>query len=45
MKMMVLGTISEITPLVQVNNWKVKDGKPGQITMKLQNLLSKLIFS
>ncbi len=44
-EMMVLGTISEITPVVQVNDWKVRDGKPGQITMKLQNFLSEMIFS
>ena len=42
-EMMVLGTISEITPVVQVDDWKVGNGKPGPITLKLQKILCEMI--
>lgn len=42
-ELMVLGTISEVTPVVQVNDWKVGNGKPGPITLKLQKILREMI--
>ncbi len=42
---MITGTISEATPVVQVNDWKVGNGKPGTITMKLQKILCEMIAS
>jgi D-alanine transaminase len=42
-ELMVLGTISEVTPVVKVDDWKVGNGMPGFVTMKLQNALSKMI--
>jgi D-alanine transaminase len=50
-ELMLLGTISEVTPVIQVaqktpygDDWKVGDGKPGPVTLKLQRLLSEMIF-
>ena len=40
---MITGTISEVTPVIQVNNWKVGNGKPGPITLKLQKILCEMI--
>ncbi len=40
---MISGTISEITPVVQINDWKVGNGKPGTITLKLQKILCEMI--
>jgi D-alanine transaminase len=40
---MITGTISEVTPVVQVNDWKVGNGKPGPITLKLQKILLEMI--
>jgi D-alanine transaminase len=34
-EMMVIGTASEIIPIVQVDDWKVATGKPGEITKML----------
>jgi len=33
---MILGTTTEVTPVIQVDEWKVGDGTPGPVTMKLQ---------
>jgi len=33
---MILGTGSEVTPVVQVDDWRVGDGKPGPVTRRLQ---------
>ncbi len=43
-EIMLLGTISEVTPVVQVDDWKVGNGKPGPVTLKLQHLLNEMIF-
>lgn len=43
-EVMVLGTISEITPVVQVDDWNVGTGKPGAVTLELQYLLGEMIF-
>ena len=40
---LIVGTTTEITPVAQINNWKVKDGKPGPITKILQQAFRKLI--
>ena len=40
---MILGTISEVTPVVQINDWKVRNGKPGPTTMKLQKILREMM--
>ncbi len=34
----ITGTTTEITPVVQINDWIVEDGKPGSITLKIQEL-------
>jgi D-alanine transaminase len=38
----IVGTSSEITPVIQINNNLVGDGKPGPITRKLQKAFHKL---
>ena len=40
---MITGTISEVTPVIQVDNWKIGNGKPGPITLKLQKILCEMI--
>lgn len=40
---MVLGTTSEIVPVVRVNDRVVGDGKPGPITSKLQRAFRDLV--
>ena len=35
-ELVVLGTTTEVMPVVQVNDWKVGNGRPGPVTMKLQ---------
>jgi len=40
---MVLGTTAEVTPVVQVDDWQVGDGKPGPITLKLQRAFHELV--
>ena len=35
-ELMVLGTTSEVVPVVRVDDWVVGDGKPGPITSKLK---------
>ena len=32
----ITGTSTEIKPVVQINNWKVKDGEPGTMTRRIQ---------
>jgi len=34
----ITGTTTEITPAVQIDDWKVSDGKPGKMTRKIQSL-------
>jgi branched-subunit amino acid aminotransferase/4-amino-4-deoxychorismate lyase len=33
---MILGTTTEIMPVVQVDGWQVGDGQPGPVTRRLQ---------
>lgn len=42
-ELLLVGTTVEITPVVQVDDWQVGDGKPGAITQKLQKAFYELI--
>ena len=42
-ELMLVGTTVEITPVVQVDDWQVGDGKPGPITRNLQRAFWKLM--
>jgi D-alanine transaminase len=44
-EIMLLGTISEVTPVVTIDDWKVGNGTPGPVTLELQYLLGEMIFS
>jgi len=35
-ELMIVSTTNEVMPVVHVNDWKVADGKPGSVTLKLQ---------
>ena len=37
------GTAAEVTPIIQVDNVKINDGKPGEITKRIQNIYFDLI--
>ena len=37
------GTAAEVTPIVQVDNAKINDGKPGEITKKIQKIYFDVI--
>ena len=39
----ITGTITEVTPVVQIDDWIVGDGKPGSITRKIQELFIKVL--
>ena len=34
----ITGTTTEVTPVIQINDWIVGDGKPGSITRSIQEL-------
>ncbi len=36
-ELMILGTSTEVTPVVQVDDWRVGDGTPGPVTRRLQH--------
>ena len=40
---MLFSTSLEVTPIVQVDGWKVGNGKPGAVTRKLQQAFEELI--
>jgi len=42
-ELMILGTTTEIMPVVQVDDWRVGDGKPGPVTTKLQRAFRDLV--
>jgi D-alanine transaminase len=44
-ELMILGTGSEVMPVVQVNDWQVGNGKPGPITLKLQKAYKDMVAS
>jgi D-alanine transaminase len=37
----ITGTTTEIKPVIQIDTWKVKDGKPGVITRNIQNIFKE----
>ena len=37
------GTAAEVTPIIQVDNVKINDGKPGEITKRIQKIYFDLI--
>ena len=39
----IMGTTTEICPVIQVNDLFIRDGEPGTITMKIQKAFQKLI--
>ena len=39
----ITGTTTEVTPIIQIDNWIVEDGKPGNITQNIQELFIKAI--
>jgi D-alanine transaminase len=41
-EMMLMSTTSEITPIVQVDDWTVGNGKPGPVTVRLQQAFQEL---
>ena len=41
-ELMILGTTIEVMPAVQVDDWKVGDGKPGPITVRLQQAFHEI---
>ena len=44
-EIMLLGTISEVMPVVRVDEWQVGAGKPGTVTLEIQYLLGEMIFT
>lgn len=42
-ELMIVGTLSEIVPVVQVDDWLVGDGKPGPVTRRLQRAFRKMV--
>jgi D-alanine transaminase len=40
---MITGTISEVTPVVQIDGMKIRNGKPGRITLEIQSALTDLM--
>ncbi len=41
-ELMIVGTTTEIMPVVQVNDWKVSNGEPGPITKNLQRAFREM---
>ncbi len=41
----ITGTNTEVKPIIQINDWKLGDGKPGIITKKIHSLLLHYIDS
>jgi D-alanine transaminase len=42
-ELMLLGTTTEVMPVVRVNDWQVADGKPGPVTRRLQAAFKDLV--
>jgi D-alanine transaminase len=42
-ELLLLGTTTEIMPVVQVDDWQVRDGRPGPITRTLQQAFRALV--
>lgn len=43
-EMFILGSSTEVMPVVKVENWKVNSGKPGPVTRKLQSAFRKMVL-
>jgi D-alanine transaminase len=43
-ELLILGTTTEITPVVHVDGWQVADGKPGPVTTRLQRAFRELVM-
>ncbi len=41
---MIVGTTVDVTPIIQINDWKVRNGIPGPFTRKIQNEFYKLVM-
>jgi D-alanine transaminase len=41
-EVIILGTTTEVMPIIQVDDWRVNDGKPGTITRRLQQALNEI---
>ena len=39
----ITSTTKEITPVVEIDYWKINNGKPGKITLSLQSLFKKIV--
>lgn len=39
----ITSTTKEITPVVEIDYWKINSGKPGKITLSLQSLFKKIV--
>jgi D-alanine transaminase len=42
-ELMIVGTLSEIVPVVRVDDWTVSDGKPGPVTRRLQRAFRETV--
>lgn len=42
-ELMIMGTTTEITPIVQVETWHVGNGKPGPVTRRLQEAFRQMV--
>lgn len=42
-ELMITSTTAEVTPVVQLDDWRVADGEPGPITTRLQRAFRKLV--
>jgi D-alanine transaminase len=42
-ELMILGTTTQVMPVVQVDDWQVGDGKPGPVTRRLQRAFAELV--
>lgn len=41
-EVIILGTTTEVMPVIQVDDWQVNDGKPGALTRRLQQALDEI---
>ena len=39
----ITGTLTEIAPIIQIDNYIIRDGKPGITTRKIQELFFKVL--
>ena len=41
-EVIILGTTTQVMPVIQVDDWQVNDGKPGALTRRLQQALDEI---